>query len=228
MKILSISTSSPICSVCILEDTTLLKEISLDSGLTHSEKLMPIINQILLETNLKLNDINLLVCDKGPGSFTGIRIGIATVKAFNDSLNIPAIGISSLEALSYNVKNSGIICSLIDARNENCYFGISEHSNENYLLQEELSVDNITTILDKLKSITLPITFVGDGSITYRDKILEVLPNSKFTNNNDLSSFNLGLAGFYKFKSTNKSEDILPLYLRAPKAEQLMEAKQNG
>ena len=97
MKILSIDTSSPICAVAILEDNKLIKEISQNNGLTHSEKLMPIIEQILKETNLKLKDIDLLVCDKGPGSFTGIRIGVATVKAFTDSLNIPAIGISSLE-----------------------------------------------------------------------------------------------------------------------------------
>jgi tRNA threonylcarbamoyladenosine biosynthesis protein TsaB len=74
---------------------------------------MPIIEQILVETNLKLKDIDLLVCDKGPGSFTGIRIGVATVKGFTDSLNIPTIGISSLEALAYNIPTDGIICSLM-------------------------------------------------------------------------------------------------------------------
>lgn len=105
MKILSIETSSKICGVAVLEDTTILKEISLDNGLTHSETLMPIIKQILDNLNLSLKDIDLIVCDKGPGSFTGIRIGIATAKAFSDSLDIPSIGISSLEALCYNATN---------------------------------------------------------------------------------------------------------------------------
>jgi tRNA threonylcarbamoyladenosine biosynthesis protein TsaB len=104
LKILSVDTSSNICSVAILEDKNLIKEISLNNGLTHSEKLMPIIKQILEELKINLQEIDLLVCDKGPGSFTGIRIGTSTVMAFSDSLNIKSIGISSLEALAYNVK----------------------------------------------------------------------------------------------------------------------------
>ena len=91
MKILSIDTSSSICSVAILEDNKLIKEISNNDSNTHSVKLMPQIEQILKETNLSLSDIDLLACDKGPGSFTGIRIGISTVKAFNDVTNIPSI-----------------------------------------------------------------------------------------------------------------------------------------
>ena len=100
MKVLSIETSSKICSVAILEDTKLVKKIELNNGLTHSESLMPLIKQILEETNLTLSQMDLLVCDIGPGSFTGIRIGVATVKAFSDSLDIPAVGISSLEGLA--------------------------------------------------------------------------------------------------------------------------------
>ena len=227
MKILSIDTSSPICAVAILEDNKLIKEISQNNGLTHSEKLMPIIQQILKETNIKLKDIGLLVCDKGPGSFTGIRIGIATVKAFTDSLNIPCVGISSLEALSYNINTSGIICSLIDAKNDNCYYGVYENNSGLYSSLTELSVDNISVILDKLKNINSHITFVGDGAIVYKDKILEVLPKSQICSDNDLSAYQLGLAGLSNFKN-NKAEEFLPLYLRAPKAQQLLEAKQNG
>ena len=121
MKILSIDTSSKICGVAVLEDGNLLKEILQDNGLTHSETLMPIIKNTLESLNLSLNDIDLIVCDKGPGSFTGIRIGVATTKAFSDSLGIPAIGVSSLETLAYNVQDNGVICSLIDAKNDNVY-----------------------------------------------------------------------------------------------------------
>ena len=77
---------------------------------------MPMISQAFDQLNFSLSDIDLLVCDKGPGSFTGIRIGIATVKAFHDSLNIPCIGISSLEALAYLVKDDGIILSIMDLK----------------------------------------------------------------------------------------------------------------
>ena len=121
MKILSITTSSKICGVAILEDTNIIKEINLDNGLTHSEALMPLIKQIFEETNLTLWDMDLLISDIGPGSFTGIRIGIATIKAFADSLNIPSIGVSSLDSLTYNSQNMGVICSLIDAKKNNVY-----------------------------------------------------------------------------------------------------------
>lgn len=224
MKILSIDTSSPICAVAILEDTKLIKEILLNNGLTHSEKLMPIISKIFVETNLKLNDIDLIVCDKGPGSFTGIRIGIATAKAFSDSLNIKATGISSLEALFYNVKTNGYICSLINAKNDNAYFSVFKNDNGSYNLIFDFSVDNIFNILNKLKDLNSPITFVGDGSIEFRDLILNVLPDSSLAENNELSAFNLGLAGFYCFKNSNEC-DLSPLYLRKPKAEQFLEEK---
>ena len=143
MKILSIETSNKICSVAILEDKNLIKKIELNNGLTHSETLMPLIKQILEETKLSLSNIDLLVCDIGPGSFTGIRIGIATVKAFTDSLNIPSVGISSLEGLAYNIKNEGLICSLIDCKNNNCYYSLYELKNNTYTLLEEPKADSV-------------------------------------------------------------------------------------
>ena len=132
MKILSIDTSSNLCAVAVLEDSNLIKENILNDTKNHSEKIMPVIAQTLEEANLKLSDINLIVCDKGPGSFTGIRIGVATVMSFVDSLNLQSIGISSLEALMYNelLNNSkaSFICSLIDAKNQNVYFKDSKYS----------------------------------------------------------------------------------------------------
>lgn len=229
MKILSITTSSPICGVSILEDCSPIKEITLNNGLTHSETLMPIIKQILDETNLKLSDIDLLVSDIGPGSFTGIRIGISTIKAFADSLDIKTIGINSLEALSYNITDYGIICSLIDARKDNVYSEIFEKINENHIIRRNSSFENIDNLLLELKNLELDydITFVGNGAINYKEKILNYLPNSKFSDTNDLSATNVGIAGFYNYKKGTFS-DIEPLYLRKSEAEQKLEEKQNG
>ena len=91
MKILSIDTASNICGVSILENDKLICNLDKDTGRTHSENLMPMIDEIFNKTNLTINDINLIICNIGPGSFTGIRIGVATTKAFSDSLNIPCI-----------------------------------------------------------------------------------------------------------------------------------------
>ena len=225
MRILSIDTSSKICSVAILEDTKLIKEICENNGYTHSERLMPIIKQILEETKLELKDIDLFVVDKGPGSFTGIRIGIATIKGFIDYLNTSSIGISSLETLAYNVKGNGIICSLINAKNDQVYSGVFENIDDKYIIRCNLSFDNIHDLLEELKTLNLDynITFVGDGAILNRELILQTLPNSKFCDNNDVSAYNLGLAGLYHYNknpNTIKNEDnILPLYLRKSEAE---------
>ncbi len=228
MKILSIDTSSNICAVAVLEDTQLLKEYSQNNGLTHSENLMPIIQNVLSSLNLSLKDIDLIVCDKGPGSFTGIRIGIATSMAFVDSLGLPCVGISSLEALSYNVQENGIICTLIDAKKENAYCGLFEKTNDKYLQKRDFSADNIENILNELSKLHTPITFVGDGAIAYKDIIEQSITDGKFVENNDLSAYNLGLAGLYHFKN-NSLDDLLPLYLRKPQAERVLEAKlKNG
>ena len=225
MKILSIDTSSNICGIAILEDTHLLKEISQNNGLTHSETLMPNIKELLDSINLSLNNIDLIVCDKGPGSFTGIRIGIATAKAFSDSLNIQAIGISSLEALAYNVKENGVICSLIDAKNDNVYASVFESINGVYRLRRKFSTENINDLLKDFADSEYSITFVGDGAINYKSIITSALPSKcNFIDNNYLSAYNLALAGLSHFNN-EQYDDVSPLYLRKPQAERLLENK---
>lgn len=215
MKILCIDTSSKLCSVAILEDTNLIKKLELDNGLTHSETLMPLIKELFEKSNLVLKDIDLLVSDIGPGSFTGIRIGVATVKAFSDSLNIPCIGISSLEVLAYNAKNDGIICSTIDCKNDNCYFSLYELIDGDYTVLEEPCAKPVQEVLDLLntKYSNNQIEFVGDG-----------IPSN--STNCYLNVEALGIAGYKKFiKNNNVGEDILPLYLKKPQAQRQLEEK---
>ena len=215
MKILCIDTSSKLCSVAILENTTLINKLELDNGLTHSETLMPLIKDLLEKSNLTLKDINLLVYDIGPGSFTGIRIGVATCKAFSDSINIPCVGISSLEVLAYNEKNNGIICSTIDCKNDNCYFALYELIDGNYTVLEEPCAKTVTAVLDLLntKYFDKQINFVGDG-----------IPSS--STNCYLNVENLGIAGYKKFiVNNNIGENILPLYLKKPQAQRQLEEK---
>ena len=160
MKVLAIDTSSKRCSVTILEDDNILINLYNDDEKTHSVKLMPMVDEAFNKTNLTLDDIALLACSIGPGSFTGVRIGIATVKAFADVKNIPVVGVSSLESLAYNVKNlaspSSLICSLIDAKNENAYCGLYYFQNDKCntitMFAESLET-TIKTISEKLKNI---------------------------------------------------------------------------
>lgn len=220
MKILSIDTSSNICTVAVLENYECKEEIIVDDARNHSEKIMPVIEEALNKTNLNLTDIDLIVCDKGPGSFTGIRIGVGTVLAFQDSLNIPCIGVSSLEALAYNVKNNGIICSLIDAKNQNVYFGLFE-KNDYYKQLEDFSFLSIDEVILKLKKYD-NITFVGDGTLIYKELLKNNFNNCNFCNKNALSSYSLALAGLDKYNSNIKN-NIMPLYLRKSQAERATE-----
>ena len=237
MKVLAIDTSSKLCSVAILEDTNLIKKLELDNGLTHSETLMPLIKQLLNECKLSLNDIDLLVSDIGPGSFTGIRIGVSTCKAFSDSLNIPCVGVSSLEVLAYNIKDDGIICSTIDCKNDNCYFALYQLNNSVYSVLEEPCAKSVDDVLSLLKSDynTTNINFVGDGISSAQlcnfciDKFNA--DKSNFESSKEefcsyLNIENLGIAGFTKFINANKiGENILPLYLKKPQAQIQLEAK---
>ena len=220
MKILSIDTSSNICTVAILEDYECKEEITVNDARNHSEKIMPVIEEALNRTNLNLKDINLIVCDKGPGSFTGIRIGVGTVLAFKDSLNIPCIGVSSLESLAYNVKKKGIICSLIDAKNDNVYFGLFENG-QNYQQLDDLAFLSIDEVISKIK-IFDNITFVGDGALAHQELLKNSTHNCSFCDKNDLSSYSLGIAGLYKY-NRNIKNSLMPLYLRKSQAERALE-----
>ena len=225
MKILSIDTSSNLCAVAVLENNGLIKENILDDTKNHSEKIMPVIAQTLEESNLKLNDIDLIVCDKGPGSFTGIRIGVATVMSFVDSLKLPAIGITSLESLAYNIllneTQTSLICSLIDAKNDNVYFEL--YSVESGLPLSIVPAEclNINELIDILKKYD-NICFVGDGAITHKNILSSNLNNTTFSTHNEISSCSLGIAGLNAYNS-GRIADLLPVYLRKSQAERAKE-----
>lgn len=236
MKILSIDTSSKICSVCVLEDTNVIIEKNIDDGITHSQKLMPMIDNILKELNMKLADFNLFTCSVGPGSFTGVRIGVSTVKAFCDVTNVPVTSVSSLEGLAYNtlssnIKNtSNIVCSLIDAKNDNVYCGIFKNENNCFIQLEDLCAKNINEVLVLLeKYSSSPILFVGDGAVFHKDLILEKFFNSLFLEDelNKQTAISIGIAGFNKYNEGiyGDSNSLSPLYLRKSQAERAFEGE---
>ncbi|MDO5557665.1 MAG: tRNA (adenosine(37)-N6)-threonylcarbamoyltransferase complex dimerization subunit type 1 TsaB [Clostridia bacterium] len=231
MKILAIDTSSNICSVAILEDSNPIMKKDINDELTHSQKLMPLIDEILKSCNLSLNDIDLLACSIGPGSFTGIRIGVATVKAFVDVKNIPVVGVTSLESLAYNIQDEGLICSMIDARNDNIYSGLFKHKENTYTLIGNLLAEHIDNILPVLKGYDQKIIFVGNGSTVQKDKLLE-LPNANFANseNNLANAISIGKCAYNKFLNGEHgtSNTLLPLYLRKSQAERALEEKEKN
>lgn len=210
MIILAISTSSSNASVSLLEDDKLIKELNISDQRTHSEKLMPLIEELFKTTNLQLSQVNLIACDIGPGSFTGIRIGVASVKAMAEAKEIPVVGVSSLEALAYNVRGFDYICSIIDAKNNQVYSAIF---NKNYELISDYFADNINNLTSIFKQYK-NMAYVGDG--------LKLLNNS-FEFDNNIYSRNVGLAGYKKFSQGlyTDADNLSVMYLRPSQAERM-------
>ena len=247
MKILAIDTSSKICSVTISEDDKTLINLSNDDEKTHSVKLMPMVDVAFKNTGLSLDDIQLLGCCIGPGSFTGIRIGIATIKAFSDVKNIPVVGVTSLESLAYNIKDiateTDLVCSLIDAKNNNVYCGLYQFkntldpkSNNTYRKCNLISIlaEDIDTVISKVKDVLASDLFnqvilVGDGSHIYKEKLSYALNNASFAseNNNIQNGIGISKASLDKYLlgEFGNSSSIFPIYLRKSQAERALEEK---
>lgn len=235
MRILAVDTSSKNCSVAIVEvdenkNYNIIAFENSDDEKTHSQKLMPIIDKVFKEHNLTLKDMDLLACCVGPGSFTGIRIGIATMKAFADVTNIKTVSVTSLESLSYNIEEDGIIIPIIDCKNNNVYSAIFSKENNTYKQIGKNISDNIDNAIRLYKANVenKNITFVGDGSILYKDLLTSKLSNKLiFSNKNIQSSISLAKCAYDKYLEGlyGDSNNLSPLYLRKSQAERALVEK---
>ena len=235
MRILAVDTSSKNCSVAIVEvyenkNYNIIAFENSDDEKTHSQKLMPIVDKVFKEHNLTLKDMDLLACCVGPGSFTGIRIGIATMKAFADVTNIKTVSVTSLESLSYNIEEDGIIIPIIDCKNNNVYSAIFSKENNTYKQIGENIADNIDNAISlyKANAENKNITFVGDGSILYKDLLTSKLSNKLiFSNKNTQSSISLAKCAYDKYLEGlyGDSNNLSPLYLRKSQAERALVEK---
>ena len=219
MKILAIDTSSAICSTAILENDIVIDENNLDNGRTHSENLMPLIDELLKRNNMNIKDIELLVCSVGPGSFTGIRIGVATIKPIAEILGVQVASVNSLEGLARNIENAETIVSMIDARNNQVYCGVFD---KEYHQKEDLMADDINVIIENLKKYE-KITFVGNGAILHKELLISNLKECRFIENNNQSASNFGKIGYQKFLINDlcTADTLVPIYLRKSQAERL-------
>lgn len=226
MKILAIDTATEVCSVAVLENKDVIVEKTLDSVNTHSVALMPLIKEVLTECNLTINDIDLFACDNGPGSFTGIRIGLSTIKAFCDVTQKPCVGVTSLEGFAYKLFDEHCdeyyICSILNANHNNAYCGIFSFDNGKLVQIRDYSFDNISNILHDANTLEKNIFFVGNCGIVFKDMIKSNCTKSyKVDNNINICAKDIGRVAFDKFNSgTYGDSDFLkPLYLKESSAE---------
>ncbi len=172
MKILALDTTSTLASVATVIYDENMKKISASytediNKITHSEKLLPLIDRNLSKLNIKISDIDKFVVTSGPGSFTGTRIGITTIKGFSILKDTPVYAFSSLEVLAYNCfKNTNdtscYYVSLLNARNNRVYYGVYDFSNNNKNIILEASNDDINELVKYLKTLNNTFIFCGD------------------------------------------------------------------
>ncbi len=165
MKILAADTATPSCSVAILDDETVRMEVSGNMAKTHARSLMPIIDHTLQASGLPLSAIDAFAVTTGPGSFTGLRIGISTLKGLASAMDRPLVGISTLEALASQFTGSSIlICPLIDARKKEVYFGQYRWMDGHFAMAAPPAVQVPQKVVEDIRE---PCLFVGDGALKY-------------------------------------------------------------
>lgn len=229
MKILAIDTSGQNCSVAIINEEKVICDFNLSIGTTHSETLLPMIDEVCKTSKIDLSEVDVLACGIGPGSFTGLRIGIATIKGFALAQNKNVIGVPTLDALAYNIANfDGLICSVLDARNNNVYAGIYKYENEKVILQDDYITENLDTLIDILKSKNEKVMFVGDGAVSFKEKFRETLNEKALFAplhlNNQLSS-SVAKAALDRalVNDFDNADTLNPMYLKKSQAERTFE-----
>lgn len=223
--ILGIDSSSLVASVALIDDTTIIAEYTINLKKTHSQTLLPMIDEIIKMTGIDKKEIEAIAVTNGPGSFTGLRIGAATAKGLAFALDIPIIGVSTIKAMAYNYNHCNkLICPIMDARRNQVYTGIYECQNEELKEILEPCAVSIVELIDKILKLDREIIFIGDGIPVYQDYINENLSVCHYFANNHLnrqkSSSLAALAiQMYKNGQAENADSFAPRYMRLSQAE---------
>ncbi len=180
MRILALDSSGLVASVAIVEktqkDEQLIAEYTVNYKKTHSQTLLPMLDEVSKMTELDLGTIDAIAVAGGPGSFTGLRIGSATAKGLGLALNKPLIHIPTLEGLAYNLcGTSAIVCPIMDARRGQVYTGIYRFDGDKLVVLEEQMAIAIEELGEKLKVYEEEVVFLGDGVPVFKEALLETI-----------------------------------------------------
>jgi tRNA threonylcarbamoyladenosine biosynthesis protein TsaB len=225
MKILALDTSGLVASVSLIEDDNLVAEYTINYKKTHSQTLLPMIDEIVKMVNLDLIDIDAIAVASGPGSFTGLRIGSATAKGLGLALNKPLISIPTVDGLAYNLFGTNqLICPLMDAKRNQVYTGLYEFQNDNFVVLEEQMAIGIEEIIDRINKKERSVIFLGDGVVPYREIIDEKMTVPYLFAPAHMSKQRAGAIGtlaklYFEQGKIESAESHEPVYLRLSQAE---------
>ena len=229
MKILGIESAALVASVAILDEDVTIAEYTTNFKKTHSETLLPMLDEIIKMTGIDCSELSAIAVSGGPGSFTGLRIGAACAKGLGLALDLPLIHVPTLDAMALNIYSSdAIIVPIMDARRNQVYTGIYKNDCNLEIIKESMAVaiDELFEILRDLdnKEKIKKIIFLGDGVPVFReyiDKNLEIAHDFASANLNRQRASNIAMLGLKMFKEGKSllSDDMRPEYLRKSQAE---------
>ena len=172
MKVLGIDSSGMVATVAVVEDTQMLAEYTINYKKTHSQTLLPMLDEVAKMIELDLNTIDAIAVAAGPGSFTGLRIGSATAKGLGLALKKPLVSVPTLEGIAYNFCGSEkVICPMMDARRSQVYTGIYEFQGNTLKVLEDQMAVSVEEVLEKLNQTGREVILAGDGVPVYLELI---------------------------------------------------------
>ncbi len=220
MKILAVDSSAKACSAAVVEDNKVLGSFFINTALTHSQTLVPMIDAVLKNTSTDINSVDIFAVSSGPGSFTGVRIGVAAIKGIAMPLEKPCASVSTLEAMPYNLLSEDCVAACVmDARCNQVYNALFEVENgtiKRFCDDRALSIDEL---LSELKAIDKKIILVGDGAELCYNSYKEVLDNICIAPENIRYQNAVGVAFAAFNKEIVSSAELMPTYLRLPQAQ---------
>lgn len=218
MKLLIIDTSGPVCGVAVMEDEKVLCEYTAQNRNTHSANLMPMAEAALQSAGKTIGEMDAVAAVTGPGSFTGVRIGVATAKGLAHGAGIPCIPVNALEALSLSAGSfDGVICPIQDARAGQVY-GAAFRNGERLTADEPLKLE---AFLEKILIFGERFLFLGDGAPVHREKILDILGGKAVFAPAHLNYLRPSAAGVLALRSDKRTDylNLQATYLRPPNAQ---------
>lgn len=230
MKILSVDSSAKTASVAVTDGETLISECFVNAGLTHSRTLMPMVDNALSQADMKIDEIDAFCVNAGPGSFTGIRIGVAAIKGLAISSDKPCAGVSTLESAAYNFVDENCLVSVsMDARCNQVYTALFRCENSRIIRLCEDKAISIDELCEELSSYNEKIYLAGDGAElcykAFKDKLENVILAGE--NRRYQRAYGAALAAINNEGCFEPSANLAPVYLRLPQAERELKLRIN-
>lgn len=225
MKVLAIDSSGMAATIAVVSEECMIGEYTTNYKKTHSQTLLPMVDKLLDFLGMELSDMDAFAISEGPGSFTGLRIGAATVKGFCLALDKPLIAVPTLEALAYNMATTkSIICPIIDARRNQVFTGLYKCENGDIVTVSEQKAVDILDIIEEINELGKDVVFVGDGVNSFADTIKENIKVSYELAPVHMREQKAGAVGalalrYYEQGKVVDSDKFEPEYMRISQAE---------